>query len=84
MATPNFAKLFEDEKYGQILVMLDTNDDGDPCVKFMAQPPGLGICATSLSFSEEEHAHEAFERVQHDQARAGVAGLWEFSSEAQQ
>lgn len=79
MATENFAKLFDDEEYGQILVMIDENDDGDPCVKFMAQPPGLGVCAATVSFHKQGDAQAAFERVQHEQARAGVADLWQFS-----
>ncbi len=74
-----FAKLFEDEKYGQILVLLDTDDDGDPCVKFMGKPPGLGICAVSLGFGSEDDAREVFDHIEHQQAVAAIAGTWEFS-----
>lgn len=84
MATEKFAKLFEDEKYGQILVLRDRNDDDEPCVKVMALPPGLGICAISLAFKNEDHAQATFERMELEQARAGVADLWKFSSEAEE
>lgn len=84
MATRKFAKLFHDEKYGQILVMLDTNDEDERCVKFMAQPPGLGICATSVSFRRDADAQATFDGVTIEQARAGAAELWKFSSEAEQ
>lgn len=79
-----FAKLFDDEKLGQILVMLDQDDEGEPCVKFMGMPPGLGICVFSLGFGTEEQAREMFCNVQREHAVAGVAHMWHFSPEAQQ
>ena len=81
MKPENFAKLFEDEKYGQILVMLDTNENGEPCVKIMAQPPGLGVCAFALSFKDEEDAQDTFDHIEIEHAIAGVADLWQFGSE---
>jgi hypothetical protein len=81
MTTEKFAKLFEDEKYGQILVIRDTDDEGEPCVKVMAQPHGLGICAVSLAFSNDEDAQATFERMELEHARAGVADLGKFGAE---
>jgi len=74
-----FAKLFEDEKYGQIVVLLDQDDEGEPCVKFMGQPPGLGICVFSLGFGTVDQAREVFGGVTHEQATAGVASMWKFA-----
>lgn len=48
----NFAKLFESETYGQIAVIKQTNDDGDPEIRFYFQPPGLGVCSNALSFGD--------------------------------
>jgi hypothetical protein len=61
--TKPFAKLFEHETYGQILVLLDTDDDGDPAVKFMSCPANLGICTTKFGFKQWDRAEAAFADV---------------------
>lgn len=48
-----FAKIFE-TKNGQVVVMRDTNVDGEPAVKFYAQPAGMGVCCSTLSFSDND------------------------------
>lgn len=75
-----FAKLFEDQKYGQIVVLLDQDDEGDACIKFIAMPPGLGLCTTSLGFKDEELARSVFDQVTQENAAAGVADMWKFGS----
>lgn len=74
-----FAKLFEDEKYGQIVVLLDTDDEGDPCVRFMTQPSGLGVCAAGISFHEHDDAQATFDKVGVAEASAAAADMWKFS-----
>lgn len=49
-----FAKLFETEKFGQILVVADTNDEGDPAVVVSVMPPGLGVCAVKLCYPDTD------------------------------
>lgn len=44
-----FAKIFE-TKNSQVVVMRDTNDDGEPAIKFYAQPEGFGVRCSTLSF----------------------------------
>ena len=46
----DFAKLFNTEKHGQILVMNDTDEDGDPVVSFRFQPAELGVCKCAINF----------------------------------
>ena len=48
-----FAKIFE-TKNGQVVVMRDTNDDDAPAVKFYAQPAGMGVCCSTLSFRDND------------------------------
>ncbi len=43
-----FAKLFEFEGLGQVLVMLDRGDDG-PEVRLYFKPDGLGVCSVACS-----------------------------------
>ncbi|MCK9540377.1 hypothetical protein [Dokdonella sp.] len=62
-----FAKLYETER-GQIVVIRQTNDDGDPEIRFFFMPNTnvYGVCSMALAFpprgtgeDEENDAHEA-------------------------
>ena len=48
----NFCKLYETD-LGQIVIINDTDDDGDPCIKILFSPPNLGVCTVSMGFSTE-------------------------------
>jgi len=39
-----FAKLYETEDHGQILVKLDAGDVGQPEVRYYFEPKSLGVC----------------------------------------
>lgn len=62
-----FAKIFESEKYGQLLVKADTCEEYKPEVRVYCNPPGLGICSVSLSFTDDEEGwdkqEEAFNMI---------------------
>ena len=70
----SFAKLFESESLGQILVMKDTNDDDDPCVTVMFDPQleGLENIKTKFGFDDEEHRDRIFDRVDLEKAESVV------------
>lgn len=78
-----FAKVYESAMYGQMLVLLDVDDDGEPCVKFMGKPPGLNVCVVAISFSDEQDAQECFDNVAEEQVASAVASLWKFSPEVE-
>lgn len=63
-----FAKLYEVEGVGQILVKLGQGNEDVAAVKIYCQPSGLGVCALSLGFSEWEKAEELFEAIDEAQA----------------
>lgn len=50
----DFAKLYKDSDVGQVLVMMDANDDGDPSVKVFFQIPDMGIANTSFSWANDD------------------------------
>ena len=51
-----FAKLYETTEHGQILVMLDSTEEGEPFIKYSCQPEGLGVCsAQSPTFENSEN-----------------------------
>ncbi|MBX9348786.1 hypothetical protein K5M36_16990 [Chromobacterium vaccinii] len=78
-----FAKLYETTEYGQVLVMLDQNDDGNPAISFHAKPEDLGVCSTSLAFPDTEDgwdkAEAVFESIDEDVAKKGVADIFRLS-----
>lgn len=57
-----FAKIFESEKYGQLLVLRDDNDDLEPQVKLTMDPDmeGIGLCSASITFETEESQQTSF------------------------
>ena len=64
MSSDKFAKLFETEKYGQILVKIDSSDDG-PEVRFYFQPENLGVCSIAHSFKDSDAGWLAAEKFFH-------------------
>ena len=63
-----FAKMFESENYGQIVVIQQSADDtGNPEIRFFASPDGLGVCSAALSYNESDTAWDScnttFEKV---------------------
>lgn len=73
----DFAKLFSFDDLGQVLVMLDSGDNGAE-VRIYFMPPGLGVCAVNYSFhegvdgSEWDKADRAFAMVDRERAEAIV------------
>ena len=63
-----FAKLFGTPE-DQILVMLDTNDEGHPAVHVLFEPPGYGVCKLVSGFQDTEDNSEAAVNAAWDQAQ---------------
>lgn len=58
-----FAKLFEVDGIGQILVTQDTSDDGLPSVFVSHMPEGYGVCTFCFSFADDEAGWESCDRA---------------------
>ncbi|TXH05161.1 MAG: hypothetical protein E6R09_02370 [Rhodocyclaceae bacterium] len=68
-----FAKLYESDDFGQVLLLLDQNEQtGQPELRWMAQPPGCGVCSYNVHLVNSEDgqsaAHAAFEKAGPEQA----------------
>jgi hypothetical protein len=78
----NFAKLFQFEDLGQVLVKLDEEESG-PEIRLYFQPPGLGVCSSAFSYSDDQHgdawdkAELAFETMCETRAHSIVSELIE-------
>lgn len=58
MAT-QFAKLFQHDKYGQILITRKSDDTGDPAVAVAINPGSpLDVCEACISFPDDDKGHE--------------------------
>ena len=82
-----FAKLHETEKYGQILVKLDSGDEGPETQFFFTPSEMLGVCSMAIKFEDTEEgwdkAEVTFETFS-DEAKAiqAVAPTFEKMAEA--
>lgn len=58
----SFAKIHESVEHGQILVMKDTSDEGDPCVVFVFNPKieGIEVFKSQFGFDDEEKRDRTF------------------------
>jgi hypothetical protein len=73
-----FAKLYETTEHGQILVMLDSTEDGEPIIKYCCQPAGLGICyAQSPPFENSERGWFIAEQTFKDETKKSAIELVE-------
>jgi len=62
-----FAKIFETEKYGQILVKFDESDENTPEIRFYFKPTDMGVCSLAAQYKDTEKDRELsrdyFEKV---------------------
>ena len=49
-----FAKMFDSERFGQLVVMIDTNDVGDPVIFVYGNPENLGTYSVGIGFPDED------------------------------
>lgn len=68
-----FAKLYETEKYGQILVKIDRGGKrSEPEVRFYVQPEDLGVCSLAAQYDDNDDgwdkAEKFFESVDEEAA----------------
>ena len=73
----SFAKLYETEEYGQILIKIDTGTDDYPEIRYYFEPKNLGVCSVAVSFDNDtdeawERAEAMFDKVDADTAKETV------------
>ena len=71
-----FAKLFGTDA-DQVLVKIDSGEDGNPEIRFYCEPEGFGICSAAVSFKDDSEkswnsARGMFDSI--DAARAKTMG----------
>jgi len=58
-----FAKLYDTDKNGQILVKADMNEEGGPEIRFYFKPEELGVCSVAMAFNDNDKGWAEQERV---------------------
>lgn len=53
-----FAKTFNSESYGQVLITKKENDDGDPALVCTVEPDGFGLCELSMAYRPTDKGYE--------------------------
>lgn len=48
-----FAKTF-DTKHGQVVVLKQRNDDGDPEIRFYFHPQGFDVCSLGVGYRDDD------------------------------
>ena len=80
----DFAKLYRNDEYGQILVMKDTDDEGNPCIYFFVEKNEI-LCRIGANFDDTnegwEKRDEGFESIDEGKAIESVKSLIEYFNE---
>lgn len=75
-----FAKLYQTEETGQVLIKIDNGDKG-PEVRFYFVPEGLGVCSMALEFKDDnkgdawDKADAFFEKIDEELAIQMARGM---------
>ena len=86
MVSDQFAKLYETEELGQVLVTLDSCDEFDGMeIRYYFMPKDMGVCSAAMQFKSKsgdldfacDKAEAAFEKVDEEQALKFVNTLLE-------
>jgi len=59
----SFAKLFETETHGQILVVLQRGDRGNPELQWSIKPQGFDVCTVSFTYQDTDVAWDTAQEL---------------------
>jgi hypothetical protein len=59
----SFAKTFETAKHGQILLVIQSNDEtGNPQIQWSVEPPELGVCTMRIDLENSQQGWNAADK----------------------
>lgn len=73
-----FARIFESERFGQILATADQDDEGHPCLRITCDthPDALNPTTVTLSFGEDSDQFDKLRALSSEQAEAFAQGIF--------
>lgn len=75
-----FAKLYDSDEHGQIVVLMRQGDEGEPEVQFISRPSErMGVSSVSLTYDDTDEGwdkcQKAFENVNKERAEGSVEAM---------
>ena len=58
-----FAKIFENKRLGQVIIMKKQTELGAPELRFFFQPEGFGVCEFAIGFNDQDASESRFEEA---------------------
>ncbi|CAB4126939.1 hypothetical protein UFOVP77_35 [uncultured Caudovirales phage] len=58
-----FAKIFENKRLGQVIIMKKQTELGAPELRFFFQPEGFGVCEFAIGFNDQDASESRFAKV---------------------
>lgn len=55
-----FAKIFENKRLGQMIIMKKQTELGAPELRFFFQPEGFGVCEFAIGFNDQDASESRF------------------------
>ena len=55
-----FAKIFENKRLGQVIIMKKQTELGAPEIRFFFQPEGFGVCEFAIGFNDQDATESRF------------------------
>lgn len=55
-----FAKVYDNKRFGQIIIMKKQTEIGAPELRFFFQPEGFGVCEFAIGFNDQDATEERF------------------------
>lgn len=59
----SFAKLFETEQHGQILVVLQRGETGNPELQWSIKPEGFDVCTVNFTYQDTDAAWDTAQEL---------------------
>jgi hypothetical protein len=53
-----FAKMYDNKRYGQIVVLRLQNQEGAPAIQFFCNPSDHGVCSFSIGWDNDDQAEK--------------------------
>lgn len=58
-----FAKIYDNKRFGQIIIMKKQTEIGAPELRFYFQPEGFGVCEFAIGFNDQDATEERFNQA---------------------
>lgn len=58
-----FAKVYDNKRYGQVVILKKQTEIGAPELRFYFQPEGYGVCEFAIGFNDQDASESRFDQA---------------------